>query len=143
MEEILATIPPGPLQPVHGDFYEANIFLAENEGRFSTGIIDVDSLGPGYRVDDWACLLGHVSVLPHLAPASYPHVRHDLETWCRILEYRVPPAALYGRCAGVVLSLVAGAARVDGGPWKADALGRLGEAENWLRRAYSFMPGRH
>ncbi len=143
VEEILATVPPGPLQPVHGDFYEANIFLTENEGRFSAGIIDVDSLGPGYRVDDWACLLGHVSVLPHLAPASYPHVRHDLETWCRILEYRVPPAALYGRCAGVVLSLVAGAARVDGGPGKEDALGRLGEAENWLRRAYSFMPGRH
>ncbi|OCA93455.1 phosphotransferase [Actinobaculum suis] len=168
VRQILSTVPAGPLQPVHGDFYEANIFLRNipettapaspnttstrpqgriqegtrgrvQGGRLEAGIIDVDSLGPGYRVDDWACLLGHMSVLPHLAPASYPHIRHDLESFCRMLEYRVSPPALYARCAGVTLSLVAGAARVDGTPWEEDALGRLTEAENWLRRAQSFL----
>ena len=52
----------GPIQPVHGDFYEANIFVSPDASHV-TGVIDVDSLGPGHRVDDWACLLGHMSVL--------------------------------------------------------------------------------
>ena len=44
--------------------------------------------------------------------------------------------ALCARTAGVVLSLVAGAKRVDGAEWIDDALGRLSTAEAWLERAY-------
>lgn len=133
--ELLARSDPGPLVPVHGDFYEANIFVAAREPRV-TGIIDVDSLGPGHRVDDWACLLGHMSVLPHLAPQSYPHVGDDLPVWRGVCETMVDPVALCARTAGVVLSLVAGAKRVDGSEWRGDALGRLATAEAWLARAY-------
>ena len=97
-----------------------------------TSLLDVDSLGPGYRVDDLACLLGHVSVLDHLAPASYPKLRPILETWTRMAERQVDPVSLRARCAGVVLSLVAGARREDGGPWRPDAEGRLARAETWL-----------
>ena len=115
--------------PVHGDFYEANVLM---EGESVTSLLDVDSLGPGYRVDDLACLLGHVSVLDHLAPASYPKLRPILETWTRMAERQVDPVSLRARCAGVVLSLVAGARREDGGPWRPDAEGRLARAETWL-----------
>ena len=98
-------------------------------------LLDVDSLGPGHRVDDLACLLGHVSVLDHLAPASYPHLRPVLEVWTRLAEQQVDPVSLRARCAGVVLSLVAGARREDGGPWRPDAEGRLARAESWLAQA--------
>ncbi|MDK7271076.1 MULTISPECIES: phosphotransferase [Actinotignum] len=186
--EMMASLDPGPIVPVHGDFYEANIFVqhgpatvqrgpavgapaptgpavgapaltgpaagspaAVASGRaalppvpagpapsptgWSAGVIDVDSLGPGYRADDWACLLGHMSVLPHLAPAAYPHLRSILGQWCALLEQRLPAAPVYARAAGVTLSLVAGAARTDGTRWEHDALGRLREAEYWLSRA--------
>jgi len=135
IHELLASSDPGPLVPVHGDFYEANIFVSHDSSRV-TGIIDVDSLGPGHRVDDWACLLGHMSVLPHLAPDSYPYVRDDLPIWRDACEHAVDPVALCARTAGVVLSLVAGAKRVDGAEWIDDALGRLSTAEAWLERAY-------
>ncbi|MDE1558292.1 MULTISPECIES: aminoglycoside phosphotransferase family protein [Actinotignum] len=158
--EMMASLDPGPIVPVHGDFYEANIFVqrgpavgvpapmgtavgapaptgpaAPSATGWMAGVIDVDSLGPGYRADDWACLLGHMSVLPHLAPAAYPHLRSILGQWCALLEQRLPAAPVYARAAGVTLSLVAGAARTDGTRWEHDALGRLREAEYWLSRA--------
>ena len=125
---------PGPLVPVHGDFYEANVYVDAEAAQVSA-IIDIDSLGPGHRADDWACLLGHVSVLPSLAPHAYPHVREELPGWISVLEEMVDPAALCTRTAGVVLSLVAGAKRVDGTEWRTDALSRLAMAEWWLERA--------
>ncbi|WP_067779064.1 phosphotransferase [Actinomyces vulturis] len=132
VEELMASTDPGPRVPVHGDFYEANVLM---EGEHVACLLDVDSLGPGRRVDDLACLLGHVSVLDHLAPASYPHVRSVLDVWTRLACRQVDPVALQARCAGVVLSLVAGARREDGGPWRPDAEGRLARAEAWLAQA--------
>ncbi len=129
VEQLMASSDPGPIVPVHGDFYEANVLM---EGEGVASLLDVDSLGPGRRVDDLACLLGHVSVLDHLAPASYPHLRPVLETWTALAEAQADPVALRARCAGVVLSLVAGARREDGGPWRPDAEGRLARAESWL-----------
>ena len=140
--ELMAASDPGPIVPTHGDFYEANVFLDRRTGRVS-GLIDVDSVGPGHRVDDLACLLGHVSVLPHLAPAAYPHVAEELPMWVAIAERDVDPIALNARCAGVALSLVAGAKRTDGRNWLPDAQGRLESAEAWLERAYSYAGRRH
>ncbi|WP_152187573.1 aminoglycoside phosphotransferase family protein [Georgenia satyanarayanai] len=128
----LATTDAGPVVPTHGDLYEAN--LLTTDGRVST-LLDVDSLGPGHRVDDLACLLAHVSVLPHLAPRTYPGVPKVLETWTQQCERHVDPGALRARTAGVVLSLVAGARRTGAAGWRTDAEGRLAEAESWLARA--------
>ncbi|AWE41977.1 phosphotransferase [Actinobaculum sp. 313] len=141
VSHLLAASDPGPLVPVHGDFYEANIYV-DVASSAVTGLIDIDSLGPGHRVDDWACLLGHMSVLPHLAPRSYPHVASDLPTWRNLCERMVDPVSLCARTAGVVLSLVAGAKRVDGTAWKHDAEGRLATAEAWLTRARIWASGR-
>ena len=123
---------PGPVVPTHGDLYEANLLMAAD--RVST-VLDVDSLGPGHRVDDLACLLAHVSVLPHLAPRTYPEVPAVLATWTEMCSRWVDPGALRARAAGVVLSLVAGARRPDAPDWRSDAEGRLAEAERWLAGA--------
>lgn len=136
INELMARSHPGPLVPVHGDFYEANILVT---GSRISGLIDVDSLGPGHRVDDLGCLLGHISVLPHLAPRSYPHVPHELEGWIRRCEELVDPVALNARCAGVTLSLIAGARREDGENWLPDAEGRLAAAEMWLARGRAHL----
>ncbi|MDD9207072.1 aminoglycoside phosphotransferase family protein, partial [Georgenia sp. 10Sc9-8] len=107
-----------------------------------SALLDVDSVGPGHRVDDLACLLGHVSVLPHLAPSTYPHVPAVLAAWTRWCETQVDPVALHARSAGVVLSLVAGARRRDGRSWRADAEGRLARAEGWLAGARELLARR-
>lgn len=132
----LAASDAGPLVPTHGDFYEANLLVGD--GHVTT-LLDVDSVGPGHRVDDLACLLAHVSVLPHLAPDTYPMVPELLATWTRQCTAMVEdPRALNARTAGVVLSLVAGARREGAPDWLRDAEGRLREAESWLSRA---VPG--
>ncbi|ADH93109.1 aminoglycoside phosphotransferase family protein [Arcanobacterium haemolyticum] len=122
----------GPIVPTHGDFYEANVFVDPGTGRVS-GVLDVDSLGPGHRVHDWACLLGHMSVLPGLAPKTYEHVDLLLADWTGCVARWVDPMALGASAAGVVLSLVAGARRSRKKNWQAEALFRLEVAEKWLR----------
>ncbi len=141
VRHLMANSDPGPLVPTHGDFYEANILMNPGTTEVSA-LIDVDSLGPGYRVDDLGCLLGHISVLPHLAPNSYPYVPDELDAWTKRLEATVDSVALMARCAGVTLSLIAGARREGSGEWLSDAEGRLAAAELWLARGYSHLARR-
>ncbi len=122
---LLALAPSGPVVASHGDYYEANIFT--RNGR-ATSVIDLDSLGPGRRDDDLACLLGHVSVLPNLSPEHYPRVAEVVETWRAEFERVVHPASLRARTAAVILSLVSGADVPT-------ALARLDLARAWLVRA--------
>src|SRR5699024_12523559 len=54
----------GPLVPTHGDLYEAHILVDPVTGRVRQ-VLDVDGAGHGYRVDDYACLIGHFEVMGH------------------------------------------------------------------------------
>ena len=101
---VLASAPTGPLMPVHGDFYEANIFVTPDGLRF----IDVDSVGPGLLEDELACLIGHGWVLPAY-DEQFADVGRVLASWQADAERLVDPAALRSRVAAVALSLVAGA----------------------------------
>ena len=125
VRDVLARRPRPGMVPTHGDFYEANIFT--DAGRVS-GVIDLDSLGPGVREDDLATLLGHMVVLRRLAPTTYPHTDDLTRRWFSALSGTCDPVALAARVAGVVLSLVAGTSREQ-------AMSRLAAAEDWLRRA--------
>lgn len=141
VNHLMANSDPGPVVATHGDFYEANVLMDPQTSTVSA-LIDVDSLGPGHRVDDLGCLLGHISVLPYLAPRSYPHVHTELLRWTELCEQVVDPVALMARCAGVTLSLIAGARREGGGEWLSDAEGRLAAAEQWLARGYGHLARR-
>lgn len=105
----LATFHPGAIVPTHGDLYEANIFV--HDSRIS-GLLDLDGVGPGYRVDDLACLVAHLAVLP-----SLDHRYLDVP---KLLRWITPalvadvarqggdPRGLWVRSASVVLTLIAG-----------------------------------
>lgn len=134
--ELVAQTDPGPVVPTHGDLYEANLLVT---GGTITGLLDLDSAGPGHRVDDLACLLGHALVLPCLAPSIYPLVPAAIERWVVAFDAVVDPAALRARAAGVVLSLVAGAVAGAGDPrtdtGRKDAGARLALARDWTAAA--------
>jgi hypothetical protein len=138
--ELVRRTDPGPVVPTHGDLYEANLLVT---GPTITGLLDLDSVGPGHRVDDLACLLGHALVLPCLAPAVYPLVPAAVQRWLTAFDAVVDPAALRARVAAVVLSLVAGATGSPGDPAPAaradaaavDATARLGLARDWATDA--------
>ncbi|QJW37612.1 phosphotransferase [Cellulosimicrobium protaetiae] len=128
VREAVATRDPGPVVATHGDFYEANVLL--DAGRTGVGtLLDVDTLGPGHRVDDLACLVAHLAVLPSLAPTVYGGVGALVQRCLAVFDERVDPGALRARAAGVVLSLASGATTRDlGDAW-------LGVAERLLAAA--------
>ena len=140
ISELLAHTDPGPIVATHGDLYEANLLVA---GAEITGLLDIDSVGPGRRVDDLACLLGHALVLPSLAPAIYPLVPATVRRWLAVFDTVVDPAALRARVAGVVLSLVAGAAGPPNAAGlrtgQADAAARLRLARHWADAAVAAL----
>ncbi|WP_309082173.1 aminoglycoside phosphotransferase family protein [Zhihengliuella sp.] len=138
IQAVLDTTDPGRTVPSHGDFYEANVLI--DGGRIS-GLLDVDSLGPGHRVDDYACFLGHLAVLPGV-DERYLHTEEALAHFgaafgADLARHGATGRGLWARAAAVAVSLVAGA-RVPGAPretWEPAAYRRLQAAEDLLALA--------
>lgn len=136
---LVTSVDPGPRVPSHGDFYEANLLVT---GDTISGLLDVDALGPGHLVDDLACFIGHLAVLPAV-DRRYIHIPQALQRFLAAFDQEVHPAALRGRAAGVALTLVAGArhrstAR-DKTSWQSDALQRLAIAEGLAAQALALQ----
>lgn len=133
VEEMIRAAPSGPVVPTHGDFYEGNLLVRDGS---ITGVLDLDSVGPGHLVDDLACFLAHLAVLP-CVDARYTEVPAALVRFQQAFEEVTNPFALRARAAGVALTLIAGARRPGqdavSGTWRADALGRLRVAEDFLK----------
>ncbi|OLT49416.1 hypothetical protein BJF88_02905 [Cellulosimicrobium sp. CUA-896] len=105
----VATRDPGPVVATHGDFHAANVLLDATGARVET-LLDVDTLGPGHRVDDLACVVAHLAVLPGLSPGDYAGTEGLVARCLAVFGEVVDPVALRSRAAGVVLSLASGAA---------------------------------
>lgn len=115
----------GPVVPVHGDFYEANLLM---DGPAVSGLLDLDSVGPGHRVDDLACLLGHLAMIPALGGRNFRQERiiwSTLQAWGTEFSREVEAGSLYARAAAVAVSLIAGARRPGMRTWNREALARL------------------
>lgn len=117
--------------PSHGDFYEAQLLLA---GRQVTGVLDLDTVGPGRRSDDLACLLAHVSVLAQMEPAHRETSDALVAQWLAVFDRAVDPGDLRARVAGVLVSLATGPHRAQQQDWPDETRARLELAERWLER---------
>lgn len=93
----------GPIVPTHGDLYEAHILVDPITGKIQH-LLDVDGAGPGYRVDDYACLIGHLAVLGHNDSQLWGW-QSAMLTFQRLAEH-VHPRTLAVRAAAVVVSLI-------------------------------------
>ncbi|HEY4557148.1 MAG TPA: hypothetical protein VIG82_03040 [Enteractinococcus sp.] len=93
----------GPLVPTHGDLYEAHILIEPVTGRVRH-VLDVDGAGPGYRVDDFACLIGHLAVLGYRDPTPWGW-QAAMRTFNRLTPH-ANPKTLAVRAAAVVVSLI-------------------------------------
>lgn len=146
-----------PRVPVHGDLFEANLLT---DGAAITTLLDLDTVGPGLRADDYACLLAHVSVLPFLTPSrwveaavtepwrsrldqflprrrcpDYSQSETVLEAWRLRAERECIPSDLYARCAAVTLSLASSASLKYG---EEEARARFKRAQWWAQLATEY-----
>lgn len=121
--------PEGPDAPVHGDFYEKQVMV---RGGRVTGLLDIDTAGRGERLDDAACLLGHLGVLAQLYPSRAGTINQFGQCLWRRFERDLDPAAMRRRTAAVVLSLATGSFRVQERDWQTGTRRRLELAQRFL-----------
>lgn len=114
IERGLARIPQGD-EPTHGDFHEGQVHVG---GGRLVGVLDVDTIGPGRRADDIACLIGHLATIQRMNPAQEARVREILALWVPVFDQRVDPVELRLRAAAVILSLATGPYRTQEHDWR-------------------------
>jgi aminoglycoside phosphotransferase len=122
----------GPVVPCHGDFYESQLLV---DGGRVCGLLDVDTAGPGERLDDLACLLGHLSVLAQIQTDRAGAINRLGARYLATFEHAVDPADLRYRVAAVIVSLATGPHRVQEARWRASTRRRVELAERWLESA--------
>lgn len=110
----LAGLPPGQ-EATHGDYHEGQLRVAD--GRI-VGILDIDTIGPGRRADDLACLMAHLSTIQRMNTAQEKRVRDLLARWVPVFDERVDPVELRLRTAAVVISLATGPYRGQEEAWR-------------------------
>ncbi|WP_084103597.1 phosphotransferase [Demequina sp. NBRC 110056] len=109
IEAVLASVPTSLPVPTHGDLHPANVYLdsASDPSRV-VALIDLDTLGPGRAIDDCACMVAHLLVLPELDPKGYTHVPREAARIYEAFAARHDERELRARVAANVLSLAAG-----------------------------------
>ena len=103
------------LESTHGDYHEGQ--LRVSGGRI-VGILDIDTIGPGRRADDLACLMAHLSTIQRMNPEQEARVRDLLSRWVPVFDERVDPMELRLRTAAVVISLATGPYRGQETAWR-------------------------
>lgn len=126
---VLGATHPGehPAVPVHGDFYESQLLV---DGGRVVGLLDVDTVGRGHRIDDWANLLAHLALLELILPLPATAGRYRRELEEHALR-RWPAGQLRPRVAAVLVGLATGPFRVQQDRWPEATAARLGLAEEW------------
>ena len=126
----LAGLPPGD-EPTHGDFHEGQVHVAD--GRV-VGILDVDTIGPGRRADDLACLIAHLSTIQRMNAEQEARVHGLLRAWVPVFDERVDPVELRLRAAAVIISLATGPYRGQEPDWERETVQIVDSAEALVRQ---------
>ena len=127
----LAGVPPG-MEATHGDFHEGQLLVTAGT---VTGVLDVDTAGPGRRVDDLACLIAHLSTVQRMNTKQAARVQRLVRTWMPVFDERVDPVELRLRAAGVIISLATGPYRGQEPHWEAETTAIIDAAERLVRSA--------
>ncbi len=108
-----------PTVTVHGDLYEAQVFVDRD---FSLGLIDLDDLGPGDPVSDAANFCAHLLALALSVPAAAGRLvaYRTLVRRAFLDRLDVAPVALAWREALAMLLLATGPFRVLDPRWPAE-----------------------
>lgn len=126
----LAGYPLG-VEPTHGDFHEGQVFVS---GGRITGLLDIDTIGPGRRTDDLACLLAHLSTVQGMNPQQAGRLDRLVGQWTAVFDQRIDPVELRLRTAAVTISLASGPFRAQEPNWQRTTVAILDAAERWLRQ---------
>ncbi|MFV0452749.1 MAG: aminoglycoside phosphotransferase family protein [Propioniciclava sp.] len=126
----LSRFPPGE-EATHGDFHEGQVHVA---GQRIVGVLDIDTIGPGRRADDLACLIAHLSTIQRMRPDQAARVHDLLQRWVPVFDLRVDPVELRLRTAAVIISLATGPYRGQEPDWERETVAMLDAAAALVRQ---------
>jgi hypothetical protein len=126
----LYAIPPGN-EPTHGDFHEGQVHVLDGA---VCGLLDTDTLGPGRRADDLACMVAHLSTIQRMNPTQEARVHQLIRKWVPVFDSRVDPTELRLRAAAVIVSLATGPFRSQEPEWERETARMVGSAEALVRQ---------
>jgi Phosphotransferase enzyme family len=106
-------------EPTHGDFHEGQLFVSKG---LITGLLDIDTMGPGRRADDLACMIAHLSTMQRMTAEQAAGLTRLINLWLRVFDTRVDPAELRLRAAGVIVSLATGPYRGQEPNWQTETV---------------------
>ncbi|MDR1432423.1 MAG: aminoglycoside phosphotransferase family protein [Propionibacteriaceae bacterium] len=118
-------------EPSHGDFHEGQ--LQVRDGHI-VGLLDVDTVGPGRRVDDLACLVAHLSTIQHMNQVQTERVHRLIREWVPVFDTQVDPGELRLRAAAVIISLATGPFRNQEADWQRETTLMVGSAAALVRQ---------
>jgi hypothetical protein len=127
----LAGLPPG-VEPTHGDFHEGQLFVSKG---VITGVLDIDTIGPGRRADDLACMIAHLSTMQRMTAEQAVSLTRLINLWLQVFDTRVDPAELRLRAAGVIVSLATGPYRGQEPNWESETIRMIESAVNLVQSA--------
>src|SRR6476469_4982537 len=107
------------IEPTHGDFHEGQLFVSRG---LVTGMIDIDTIGPGRRADDLACMIAHLSTVQRMTAEQAASLTRLINLWLQVFDTRVDPAELRLRAAGVIVSLATGPYRGQEPKWEGETV---------------------
>lgn len=113
--------------PAHNDFHSSQVLVA---GSRISGLIDIDTLGPGCRADDYAMLLAHLHSLA-LEPGGDGYARYGASL-LPFFEAEVGRVSLRRRIAGAMVGFATSPFRNQQIAWPEATKRRLNAAEEWL-----------
>jgi hypothetical protein len=127
----LAGLPPG-LEATHGDFHEGQLFVTRG---VITGVLDIDTMGPGRRADDLACMIGHLTTMQRMTAEQAASLTRLINLWLQVFDTRVDPAELRLRAAGVIVSLATGPYRGQEPNWESETVRMIQSAVSLVQNS--------
>ncbi|CAI9407192.1 MULTISPECIES: phosphotransferase [Aestuariimicrobium] len=118
-------------EATHGDFHEGQVFVRDG---VPSGMLDIDTIGPGRRADDLACLVAHLSTVQRMNPEQKATVHALIRRWVPVFDERVDPVELRLRSAAVIISLATGPYRGQEPDWWRETTWILDAAEALVRQ---------
>jgi hypothetical protein len=100
-----------------------------------TGVLDIDTIGPGRRADDLACMIAHLSTMQRMTAEQAASLTRLINLWLQVFDTRADPAELRLRAAGVIVSLATGPYRGQEPNWESETVRMIESAVNLVQSA--------
>ena len=131
MVEAIGAVPSEPIVAAHNDFHSSQVIVADGE---ISGLIDIDTVGLGRRVDDYAMLIGNVFTLALGSGHTEAFASYGKGLLAGF-EREIDRESLRLHTAAAVISFATSPFRSQQLDWPSATTSRLSAAQEWLKSA--------